>query len=163
MIKQGSVVSMTYRLTNGSGEEVDRADRNEPFTYLHGYGQIVPGLEKALTGLLVGSKKQVTVAPAEGYGEIEPQLRTHASKKQFPPDANLQVGMRFAADDGSGHPIVFMITGLNGDDVALDGNHPLAGETLNFDVEILGIREATPEEIAHGHAHGEHGHDHHHG
>jgi len=160
MIKQGTVVSMTYLLTNAEGEEIDRADKDEPFSYLHGAGQIVPGLEKALSGALVGTRKKVVVSPEEGYGEIEEGLRTSASRKQFPADAELSVGMRFAADDGNGHPIVFTITELDGDEVSLDGNHPLAGETLHFDVEIVGIREATAEELEHGHAHGPEGHSH---
>ncbi|MBM4251717.1 MAG: peptidylprolyl isomerase [Deltaproteobacteria bacterium] len=161
MIKQGTVVSMTYRLTNAEGEEIDRADKDEPFTYLHGAGQIVPGLEKALSGALVGSRKQVVVSPEEGYGEVVDALRTEAKRNQFPPDAELEVGMRFAADDGQGNPIIFTVIGLEGDLVVLDGNHPLAGETLHFDVEIVGIREATKEELEHGHAHGPDGHHHH--
>ncbi len=161
MIKQGTVVSMTYKLTNADGEEIDRADKDEPFTYLHGAGQIVPGLEKALSGALVGSRKQVTVSPDEGYGEVVDALRTQAQKNQFPPDAELEVGMRFAADDGQGNPIIFTVVGLEGELVHLDGNHPLAGETLHFDVEIVGIREATKEELEHGHAHGPDGHHHH--
>lgn len=162
MIKDGTVVSLSYRLTNATGEEIDRADANEPFHYLHGRGQIVVGLERALAGLKVGEKKKVTVAPQEGYGEIEPQLRTQARRQQFPQGAELTVGMQFAADTGKGQPIVFTITEITGDEIALDGNHPLAGETLNFDVEVLGVRDATKDELAHGHAHGEHGHDHDH-
>ncbi len=161
MIKQGTVVSMTYLLKNDAGEELDRADKAEPFTYLHGAGQIVPGLEQALAGLLVGTKKTVKVAPEEGYGHLDENLRTVASKKQFPEGAELSVGMRFAADSGDGQPIVFTIVGLEGDQVALDGNHPLAGETLHFDVEIVAIRDATKEEMEHGHAHGPDGHHHH--
>ncbi len=160
MIKQGTVVSMTYRLTNAAGEELDRADKNEPFSYLHGAGQIVPGLEKALAGALVGTQKKVVVSPEEGYGEVEERLRTSAKRNQFPPDAELTVGMRFAADDGSGQPIIFTVTELVGDDVSLDGNHPLAGETLHFDVEVVEVREATAEELQHGHAHGPGGHHH---
>lgn len=162
MIKDGTVVSLSYRLTNSQGEELDRADAGDPFQYLHGHGQIVPGLEKALAGLLVGSKKAVKVPPADGYGEVEESLRTKAKKSQFPAGQELSVGMQFAADAGDGHPVVFTITSIKGDDITLDGNHPLAGETLNFDVEVLGIREATAEELSHGHAHGPdgHGHDH---
>ena len=161
MIKQGSVVSMTYKLTNGEGEEIDRAEAGEPFEYLHGFGQIVPGLEKALLGLLVGTKKKVVIPPEDGYGTLEPGLRTKATRNQFPPDAELAVGMRFAADDGNGNPIVFTIVELKDDEVAIDGNHPLAGETLHFDVEILSIRDGTAEELSHGHAHGPDGHHHH--
>ena len=161
MIIKDSVVSMTYVLTNGSGEELDRANKDEPFTYLHGHSQIVPGLEKALAGALVGTQKKVVVTPAEGYGEIEDKLRTTASRKQFPEDAELSVGMRFAADDNDGQPIIFTITDLTADEVSLDGNHPLAGETLHFEVEVVGVRQASAEELAHGHAHGPDGHHHH--
>lgn len=161
MIKEGTVVSLAYTLTDNAGEEIDKADKSEPFEYLHGVGQIVPGLEKALAGLLVGAKKKVQVSPAEGYGEVEPQLRTKASRNQFPPGADMQVGMRFAAEVGPGQQIVFTVTEVKGEDIMLDGNHPLAGVTLNFDVEVLGIRAATAEEMSHGHAHGPDGHHHH--
>ena len=161
MITKDSVVSMTYILTNGSGEELDRASRDEPFTYLHGHSQIVPGLENALAGSLIGSQKKVVVAPADGYGELDAKLRTTSSRKQFPADAELSVGMRFAADDDDGQPIIFTITELSGDAVSLDGNHPLAGETLHFEVEIVDVRPASAEELAHGHAHGPDGHHHH--
>jgi FKBP-type peptidyl-prolyl cis-trans isomerase SlyD len=165
MIKDGTVVSLSYKLTNSEGEELDRADKDQPFSYLHGAGQIVPGLEKALNGLATGAKKQVTVSPAEGYGEVDPRLRTLAKKSQFPPDANLQVGMRFAAEVAQGQQVVFTVVDIKGDQIALDGNHPLAGEILNFDVEVVGVRDATDEEKSHGHAHGPdgHGHDHDHG
>jgi len=161
MIAKDSVVSMTYVLTNASGEELDRASKDEPFTYLHGHSQIVPGLEKALAGSLIGSQKKVVVTPADGYGEFDAKLRTTSSRKQFPPDAELSIGMRFAADDDDGQPIIFTITELTGDDVSLDGNHPLAGETLHFDVEIVDVRPASAEELAHGHVHGPDGHHHH--
>lgn len=160
MIKEGCVVGLAYTLTNDKGEELDKADMNEPFSYLHGVGQIVPGLEEALEGLLVGAKKKVKVSPEDGYGIVEEQLRTSATRAQFPDDADLHVGMRFAADVGGGQPIVFTVTQLDGDNISLDGNHPLAGETLNFDVEVLSVREATAEEKSHGHAHGPDGHHH---
>lgn len=160
MIKSGSVVSMTYVLTNDDGEEIDRADKSEPFTYLHGHHQIVPGLEKELEGLKAGDKKKVLVNPDDGYGDIDPSLITVAKKTQFPKGAELQVGVQFMAEDPEGNNVVFTIVEIEGEDVTLDGNHPLAGETLNFDVEILSMRDATPQEIEHGHAHGAHGHDH---
>jgi FKBP-type peptidyl-prolyl cis-trans isomerase SlyD len=161
MIKNGTVVSMTYRLTNTAGEELDRADKGEPFSYLHGSGQIVPGLEAALTGMLVGSKKQVTVNPMDAYGELDERLRTTVGKSNFPPDQEIEIGMQFAADVGDDERILFTVTGVEADEVHIDGNHPLAGETLHFDVEVLEIREATKEEVEHGHAHGQGGHHHH--
>lgn len=161
MIKEGSVVSMTYRLTNTAGEELDSAEKASPFSYLHGHGQIVPGLERELEGLAVGTSKKVVVSPVDGYGEFEPELQTVARRDQFPADQPLEVGMRFAADVGQEQPVVFMVMSVEGNDVTLDGNHPLAGETLHFDVEILEVRDATEEELAHGHAHGPDGHHHH--
>lgn len=160
MIKSGSVVNMTYVLTNDDGEEVDRADKSEPFTYLHGHNQIVLGLEKALLGLKAGDKKKVQVSPEEGYGDIDPSLITMAKTNQFPKGAELEVGVQFMAEDADGNNVVFTIVEIEGDDLTLDGNHPLAGETLNFDVEIIEMRDATPQELEHGHAHGSHGHDH---
>ncbi len=161
MIKEGTVVSLAYTLTDNAGEELDKADKNEPFEYLHGVGQIVPGLEKALAGLTVGAKKKVQVTPEEGYGTVEEQLRTTASRKQFPPGADMQVGVRFAAEVAPGQQVVFTVVDVKDDDIMLDGNHPLAGVTLNFDVEVLGVRDATEEEKSHGHAHGPDGHHHH--
>lgn len=161
MIKEGSVVSMTYKLTDSAGEELDSADSSSPFTYLHGHGQIVPGLERELEGLLVGSTKKVTVAPVDGYGEFEPDLQTIARRNQFPADQQMEVGMRFAADVGQEQPVVFTVVAIEGEEIKLDGNHPLAGETLHFDIEVLAIRDATEEELAHGHAHGADGHHHH--
>ncbi len=160
MIKFGSVVNMTYVLTNDDGEEVDRADSSEPFTYLHGHGQIVMGLEKALLGLKAGDKKKVQVSPEEGYGDIDPSLITMANINQFPKGAELEVGVQFMTEDADGNNVVFTIVEIEGEEVTLDGNHHLAGETLNFDVEILEMRDATPQELEHGHAHGSHGHDH---
>ncbi len=163
MIKPGTVVSLSYTLTDEGGEELDRAERNEPFSYLHGFGQIVPGLEKALEGLKMGATKKVVIPPEDGYGKIEANLKTKATRNQFPKEANLQVGMRFAAEVGPGQQVVFTVTEMNGEDVVLDGNHPLAGVTLTFDVEVLAVRDATDEEKQHGHAHGPEGHGHDHG
>lgn len=151
---------MIYVLTNDDGEEIDRADNSEPFTYLHGHGQIVMGLEKELLGLKAGDKKKVQVSPEEGYGEIDPSLITMAKTNQFPKGAELEVGVQFMDEDADGNNVVFTIVEIEGEEVTLDGNHALAGETLNFDVEILEVRDATPQELEHGHAHGSHGHDH---
>jgi len=160
MIKEGTVVTLAYRLTNPAGEELDVATAAEPFAYLHGTGQIVTGLESALEGALVGTKKKVVVSPEDGYGEVEDHLRMNVKRSAFPPGQSLDVGMRFAAEVQPGEHVVFMITEVKGDDIFVDGNHPLAGETLHFDVEVLGIREPTAEELSHGHVHGPGGHHH---
>jgi FKBP-type peptidyl-prolyl cis-trans isomerase SlyD len=162
MIKNGKVVDLSYVLKDDSGEVLDQAEEDEPFSYLHGAQQIVPGLEKALNGLKVGDKKLVVVPPAQGYGEMDPNLRMTLSRAQFPKGAEIEVGMVFEASSGGDQEMVFSVEEIKGDQVMVDGNHPLAGETLHFDVKIIGVREATAEELEHGHAHGAHGHGHDH-
>jgi len=158
MIKEGSVVNLVYELKNAEGEVLDQADKNDPFVYLHGSGQIVPGLESALEGCKVGDKKKVSVPPADGYGELNPDLKLVVNRTQFPKDANIQEGMQFEAHTPDGQGIVFTVEGLEDDKVKIDGNHPLAGQTLHFNVEVLEVRDATEEEMEHGHAHGPGGH-----
>ncbi len=160
MIKKHSVVSLSYCLKNANGQELDRADKEKPFAYLHGMGQMVPGLEKELEGLKVGDKKDVTVTPAEGYGELNPQLKIQVDRANFPKDADIQPGMQFEGQGDGGTRTVFTVKAVVGDKVEVDGNHPLAGETLHFAIEITAIRDATEEELTHGHAHGEGGHNH---
>lgn len=154
------VVSLVYLLTNQDGEEVDRSSKEEPFTYLHGEGQIIKGLENALEGLAPGAKKKVTIPPHEAYGELNPSLQISLKRDLFPKDFPLKEGIQFDADLGDGRSGVFTILELGESEVKVDGNHPLAGETLTFDVEVLEVRAATPQELEHGHAHGDHGHDH---
>ena len=160
MIVKNKVVSMSYCLRDSQGEELDRADKDKPLEYLHGCGNIVPGLENALDGLKVGDKKDVTVAPEDGYGEILKDLKMELDRKAFPDDQKIAPGMRFMAElsDGKKHP--FNVVEIKDDKVHVDGNHPLAGQTLEFSIEIVNIRDATPEELEHGHAHGEGGHHH---
>ncbi len=160
MIKDKSVVCINYVLKNPKGEELDKSEPGQPLTYLHGTRQIVAGLEKALDGLSVGDKKEVVVSPEEGYGELDPKLKIKSQRSFFPKDVELKVGMEFTADTGEGKHQHFTIKGFDGDDVQVDGNHPLAGETLHFSVEVESIREATKEELEHGHAHGAGGHHH---
>jgi FKBP-type peptidyl-prolyl cis-trans isomerase SlyD len=162
-ISDGKVVQLSYSLTNTKGELLDRADRNEPFTYLHGASQIVPGLEGALLGLKTGDTKKVKVAAADGYGEIDADLQLKVKRSQFPADVEIKPGMQFETRGPDGSGMIFTINGVTGDQVEIDGNHPLAGEELHFDVEVLEIRDATEEEKSHGHAHGPEGHGHDHG
>lgn len=161
IIKAGKVVNLSYSLKNDQGETLDQADANDPFVYLHGSQQIVPGLENALEGLKIGDKKKVTVAPAEGYGELDNDLRLTVNRSQFPEGAQLQEGMQFETRSPDGHGLVFTVETIEGDKVHINGNHPLAGQTLHFDVEVLEMRDATEEEQSHGHAHGPDGHHHH--
>ncbi len=157
MIADGKVVTLHYTLKNDGGEVLDESTKEHPFAYIHGSGQIVPGLESALSGAKTGDKKDVTVTAEEGYGEINPELEFKVERSNFPADKELEEGMQFTAEmkDGRQHP--FTIVKLEGDDVHINGNHPLAGETLHFAVEVGPIRDATDEEKSHGHVHGEGG------
>lgn len=152
------VVSMHYTLTDDSGAVLDSSAGGEPLAYLHGHGNIIPGLEKALEGAATGHKARVTVAPADAYGEHDPKAVFEAPRAHFPPDMELKPGVRVTADSKNG-PVTLMIVAVNKENCTLDSNHPLAGKTLHFDVEVTKIRPATQEEIAHGHAH--EGHHHH--
>lgn len=163
MISKGKVVSLAYTLKNDAGEELDRSDRAEPFNYLHGASQVIPGLEQAIETMKVGDKKKVTVNPTEGYGELDPKLKFSLDRSNFPKDVPLETGMQFEAnlseDDDDGR--VFTVSSIKGDQIEVDGNHPLAGMVLHFDVEVLAVREATKEELTHNHAHDGEGHHHH--
>ena len=154
MIKKNSVVTLKYCLKNSEGLELDQSDEKEPLSYLHGSGQIVPGLEAALSGLKTGDKKAVALSPQEGYGEVVPELKIKVERANFPKDKPVEEGMQFVAEVAGGHQQPFMVHKVEGEFVYLDGNHPLAGQTLHFDVEVLGVRDATKEELTHGHAHG---------
>ncbi|MCO4292085.1 peptidylprolyl isomerase [Solitalea sp. MAHUQ-68] len=158
-VKNGKVVSISYTLTNDKKEVLDQSQPNQPLEYLHGSFNIIPGLEKELEGLQVGDAKIVTVVPAEGYGELNNELIFDANRQNFPPDAELEVGMQFQAQ-GEGGPMVIRIVNIDGDKVTVDGNHPLAGETLHFDVKVEALRDASKEEMDHGHVHGPGGHHH---
>lgn len=160
VISEGKVVQLAYTLKSDDGEVLDEADSKDPFVYLHGADQIVPGLESALEGCKVGDKKVVKVEAAEGYGEEDPALVLTVKKTQFPKDVELEEGMQFESELADGSEVVFTVEAIEGDSVSVNGNHPLAGVNLNFDVEVLAIREATSDEIEHGHAHGEDGHHH---
>lgn len=149
MIKKNSVVSMSFCLKNEKGIELDRADKSSPFSFLYGSGQMIPGLEKELEGLGVGDEKNVTVSPNEGYGEFNPQLKMQLDRANFPKDADIQPGIQFRGEgegDG-GSKTVFTVKAVVGDKIEVDGNHPLAGETLHFSVKITEVREAAEDEL----------------
>ncbi|MCE8001316.1 FKBP-type peptidyl-prolyl cis-trans isomerase [Billgrantia ethanolica] len=158
-IAQNSVVAFHYTLTNDAGEVLDSSEGRQPLTYLHGAGNIIPGLEKQLEGREAGEKLNVTVAPEEGYGEVQPQLVQEVPRDAFQGVEAVEPGMQFQAQTQGG-PLMVTVTKIEGDTVTVDGNHPLAGQKLNFDVEIATVREASQEEIEHGHVHGEGGVEH---
>ena len=158
MIKKNDVVSLSYSLKNSDGIELGKAGAEEAMNYLHGAGNIVRGLEEAIENLKVGDKKDVIVPPEKGYGDVDPKLLLKVDRSNFPKDMDIKPGMQFSSEMG-GKDNVFTVEGVDGDQVNVNGNHPLAGQTLHFDIEITGIRDATEEELSHGHVHdGSHHH-----
>jgi len=153
MIGDKMVVSMHYTLTDSDGKVLDTSDGTEPLSYLHGAGNIIPGLEKALVGKVADDTMKVEVAPADGYGEQVPELMQVVGKEAFQGVESLEAGMSFEAQGPNGEVQRVVISKIEGDQVTVDGNHPLAGVTLNFDVKIISVRDATEEEISHGHVH----------
>ncbi|MFN7965128.1 MAG: peptidylprolyl isomerase [Acidobacteriota bacterium] len=160
-IADRSVVALHFTLFNQGGETLDTTIGNDPIVYLHGFGQFIPGLETALQGRRAGDKFVVTVSPEEGFGTREGEGPKPYPRDAFPPDLELEPGMEFTVgDDDDGDPLIVWVTEVTADEVFVDINHPLAGETLTFDVEVLSVRPATRQELEHGHAHGHHGHNH---
>jgi FKBP-type peptidyl-prolyl cis-trans isomerase SlyD len=158
-IETNHVVSIHYTLKGDAGEVIDSSAGGEPLAYLHGHGNLVPGLERELTGKNAGDKLQVKISPADGYGEYDPQLVQRVPRRALKGVGNVRVGMRLHAQTDHG-PKPVTVTQITGDMVTLDGNHPLAGKNLNFEVEIAAVRAATEEELSHGHVHGVGGHHH---
>ncbi len=158
-ISDKKVVSIHYTLTNDAGEVIDSSEGREPLPYLAGAGNIIPGLENALEGKSAGDKLDVRVAPEEGYGERHEQMIQEVPRSAFDGVDDIQVGMHFQAQSDHG-PVSVVVTALTDETVTVDGNHPLAGENLNFAVEVMDVRDATEEELEHGHVHGPGGHQH---
>lgn len=154
VIGNGKVVSLSYTLRLDNGEIVDYTEAGEPLEYLHGAENIVPGLEKALEGLKVGDTRDVDVSPEEGYGEYSSEEVEVVERSQFPADLPLEVGLALELYDDEGDSMEAYVREVGDQHVTLDFNHPLAGETLHFAVEVLAIRPATEEELDHGHPHG---------
>ena len=153
------VVTFHYTLTDNEGTELDSSSGGDPLSYLEGAGNIIPGLESELAKLEVGAKKKVTVAAKDAYGEKNPDMVMEVPRTQFPTDVQIKVGDQFRTSDDH-HSPVFMVMKITDSHVTIDGNHPLAGKELTFDVEITEIRNASKEELAHGHVHGPGGHHH---
>ena len=161
-IADGMVVTIHYTLTDDQGSVIDSSSGGLPLEYLHGHGNIVPGLERELTGKKVGDAMKVDVAPKDGYGEHDPRGRGKVPRSSFPEDMEIEAGMQFSGEGPNGDDHVVWIAAVEADHVVIDQNHPLAGQTLHFDVKIETVRPATKEELEHGHAHGVHGHGHDH-
>ncbi len=158
-IAKDKVVYIDYTLTNDAGEVLDSSQGGEPLAYLHGADNIIPGLEKALEGGKAGDKMQVSVEPAEGYGEYNEELTQVVPSSMFEGVEQIEVGMQFQAETPGGVQVI-RIAAVDGDNITIDGNHPLAGQKLNFDITVTEVRDASEEELAHGHVHGAGGHHH---
>ncbi|REH37941.1 FKBP-type peptidyl prolyl cis-trans isomerase /apo-metallochaperone SlyD [Paraperlucidibaca baekdonensis] len=158
-IAQDSVALIDYKLTNDAGDVIDSSEGGAPLAYLHGHSNIIPGLEKALVGKVVGDSLKVIVEPAEGYGEVNPSLLETVPRNLFQGVDNIEVGMQFQAQTAQGTQVI-TVKAVDGEEVTVDGNHPLAGQTLHFDVTVTEVREASAEELEHGHVHGVGGHQH---
>jgi len=151
-IAENTVVAIDYTLKDDGGQVLDSSEGRAPLSYLHGVGGIIPGLERELDGKQTGDQLEVAVAPGDAYGERNEALRQDVGRDQFEGVDSLAPGMQFRVDV-QGKPVVFTVVEVGDETVTIDGNHPLAGVNLNFAVTVREVREATPEEIAHGHVH----------
>lgn len=147
------VVSIHYTLTDDEGNVIDSSRNSDPLNYLHGAGNIIPGLERELAGCEIGTQKQVKVQPSDGYGEIDVDLIQTLPREAFSGVEQIEVGMEFHARGPEGQVQVVVVKDVDDDGVTIDANHALAGKVLNFDVTVEAVRAATPEEIDHGHVH----------
>jgi FKBP-type peptidyl-prolyl cis-trans isomerase SlyD len=158
-VAQNAVVVIDYTLKDNGGEVIDSSEGAGPLAYLHGAGNIVEGLEEALEGKEAGAEVLASIEPAKAYGERHEDMKQEVPKELFGGVENIEAGMQFQSETDQG-PVLVTVVEVTDEIVTVDGNHPLAGVHLNFDVTIREVREATAEELEHGHVHGEGGHQH---
>jgi FKBP-type peptidyl-prolyl cis-trans isomerase SlyD len=158
-IEKDMVVELAYTLKNEAGEVLDEGDAEEPLYYLHGHGNLLPRFEEHLAGLKQGAKSSFVIPARDGYGELVENNQQDIERTLLPSDEEPEVGMQLAANFGDGYRM-YEIIKVTTTHVTIDMNHPLAGVDLHFDVEVLSLRKAEPEEVAHGHVHGPGGHHH---
>ena len=158
-INDKHVVFINYTLKDDDGKILDQSDDGS-FCYLHGASNIIPGLENALSGKQAGDEMSVSISPEDGYGTHDAEKLQEVSREMFPPEQDVVAGMQFHAEGPDGQYIIVTVASVEGDKISIDGNHPLAGVQLNFDVKVMDIRDATSEELEHGHVHGPEGHAH---
>jgi FKBP-type peptidyl-prolyl cis-trans isomerase SlyD len=158
-VDDGKVVSMHYTL-HVDGQVVDSSEGGEPLQFIQGMGHIIPGLEQQLYNMQVGDSKNITVPPKEGYGETDETAFMDVPREAFPAEVPLDKGTELELRDQAGHPVYARVDDVTDQNVRLNMNHPLAGKELNFDVKIADVREATDEEVSHGHVHGDEDTDH---
>lgn len=152
-LTKDKVAVINYTLTDDDGKIIDQSTEGG-FSYLHGANNIIPGLEKELEAKRAGDKLNVTIEPTDAYGERDLEKIQKIPREMFPPDIDIQPGMSFRGQTGQGQTVLVTITAVESDQVVVDGNHPLAGMRLHFALEVVDVRDATDEEIAHGHLHG---------
>ncbi|GIK08735.1 MAG: peptidyl-prolyl cis-trans isomerase [Anaerolineaceae bacterium] len=152
-VTSGQVVSMQYTL-RVDGKVVDSSEEGDPLEYLYGAANIIPGLEREMEGMAVGESRTVIVSPLDGYGEVDEEAFIEAPRSEFPDDMPIKPGVEMELTGPDGHPMYARIERVEGETVTLNMNHPLAGAELHFDVKVVGLRDATEEEMDHGHAHG---------
>jgi FKBP-type peptidyl-prolyl cis-trans isomerase SlyD len=160
-IEQNKVVTMNFTLTDDHGNVLDSTDQGGPFSYISGKNMVLPKLEEAVNGMLIGSKKNLKLEAKDGYGNYNDDAVQIVGKENFPEDFVLEVGMEYMASNPDGVQMPFTISNVDGEEITVDFNHPLAGKNLNFNIELLNVRDATAEELSHGHVHGVGGHHHH--
>jgi FKBP-type peptidyl-prolyl cis-trans isomerase SlyD len=157
-IGANKVVTIHYTLKDESGNLLDSTQGSLPFSFLTGHDQVIPKLEEEIDTMLIGGKKNILISAEDAYGEYRDDLVHQINKENFPQDVELEVGMQFVTSAPDGIQMPFAIKQIDGDLVTIDFNHPLAGKNLEFEVELVDVRDATEEELAHGHIHGPHGH-----
>jgi FKBP-type peptidyl-prolyl cis-trans isomerase SlyD len=151
-IAKDRIVTINYTLTDDGGKVIDSSKGREPLAYLHGAGNIIPGLEASLEGKSAGDNISVSIAPAKGYGERNGDLVQEVPRDRFPEGAEIRLGTQFQTMSPAG-PQIVTVVGVTDEQVTVDGNHPLAGMNLNFEVDVVEVRQATAEELEHGHVH----------
>ena len=159
-ISKNTIASIEYTLRDDEGEIIDSSEGNSPLEVLVGQGQLIPGLEKALMGLEAGKELKISVNPEEAYGDYNPGLEVVVPMSQIKTDDEIEEGVHFQVDTPDG-TLIYEVQKIEGDQVTMNGNHPLAGQVLHFDVKVVSVRAATEEELKHGHAHSEGGCEHH--
>ena len=153
-IGNNKVVTLNFTLKDQHGNVLDSTEGEQPFSFLSGHQNILPKLESEIDNMLIGSKRTVTINAVDAYGEYNNDIVQIVGKDEFPPEFLLEVGMQYIASAPDGTKMPFTITEIREEDVTIDFNHPLAGKDLSFEVELLNVRDATAEEISHGHVHG---------
>lgn len=159
-ISKNTIASIEYTLRDDEGEIIDSSEGDSPLEVLVGQGQLIPGLEKALMGLEAGKELKISVNPEEAYGDYNPELEVVVPMSQIKTDDEIEEGVHFQVDTPDG-TLIYEVQKIEGDQVTMNGNHPLAGQVLHFEVKVVSVRAATEEELKHGHAHSEGGCEHH--